>query len=114
MIASGACQKMRENPGYYQSLLRDFPEKSSHFINPIDLDIKRTWPRVDGITGANTPGWDRATTEASNLESSRNILLAYSRRNPYIGYCQGMNFIVSDILLHGIGEEVKGEYQIFY
>ena len=33
-----------------------------------------------------------------------NILYCYGRRNPSIGYCQGMNFLVA-MLLHVLGEE---------
>lgn len=37
----------------------------------------------------------------------KNVLNAYAIRNPYIGYCQGFNFITSEILLNEIEEEVK-------
>jgi hypothetical protein len=33
------------------------------------------------------------------------ILKAYSRRNPYVGYCQGLNYIVNFILEMGFTEE---------
>ncbi len=28
----------------------------------------------------------------------RNVLVAYTKRNPTVGYCQGMNFIVGRLL----------------
>lgn len=34
-----------------------------------------------------------------NLKKLENVLLAYSRRNDSVGYCQGFNFIVGRILL---------------
>lgn len=36
----------------------------------------------------------------------KNVLITYAIRNPYIGYCQGFNFIVSEILINEIEEEV--------
>jgi hypothetical protein len=33
-----------------------------------------------------------------NIIKLKNILLAYSRRNSTIGYCQGFNFIAGKIL----------------
>lgn len=33
------------------------------------------------------------------------ILKAYARRNPYVGYCQGMNFILHFIMTMGFEEE---------
>ncbi|CAK9065630.1 unnamed protein product [Durusdinium trenchii] len=44
----------------------------------IDRDLPRTFPRV--------PAVDR------ERERIRRVLLAYSRANPHIGYCQGMSF----------------------
>ncbi len=29
------------------------------------------------------------------------ILITYARKNPYIGYCQGMNFILNFIITMG-------------
>ena len=37
--------------------------------------------------------------KAENQKKLRNILLAYSRRNSKIGYCQGFNFIVAKLLM---------------
>jgi hypothetical protein len=40
------------------------------------------------------------------LDKAKNVLLAFSKRNPYVGYCQGLNFIIAEILNHEFGEEV--------
>jgi hypothetical protein len=39
----------------------------------------------------------------------KNVLSAYSKRNPMIGYCQGMNFIVARI-----SEVMETEEQAFW
>lgn len=33
------------------------------------------------------------------------VLQAYARRNPYVGYCQGMNFILHFIMTMGFEDE---------
>lgn len=50
------------------------------------MDLHRTYP------------CDEFFKKSSTLKSMKNILLAYSRRNVSIGYCQGFNFIVGRIL----------------
>jgi hypothetical protein len=35
----------------------------------------------------------------------RNVLQAFAKRNPMIGYCQGMNFIVGRLMKHTKSEE---------
>jgi hypothetical protein len=32
------------------------------------------------------------------IEKLRNVLSVYTKRNPTIGYCQGMNFLVGRLL----------------
>ena len=57
------------------------------FAEEIEKDILRTFP-----------GHNFFTSEGGK-SSVRNILLAYSIRNPKVGYCQSMNFIVGLLLL---------------
>jgi Rab-GTPase-TBC domain len=38
------------------------------------------------------------------MSSMRNVLIAYTKRNPLIGYCQGMNFILGR-LVQNLNEE---------
>ena len=86
MIASGAMREKCNNPQYYTTL-RDFPEGiPSPYETQIEMDLHRTFPQ--------DPFFKKKTT----IDSMKNILLAYSRRNISIGYCQGFNFIVGRIL----------------
>ena len=75
------------NKDYYSDLIRNYPD---NFVSPyesqINLDLERTFP--------NKPFFQNHT----NIIKLKNILLAFSRRNSTIGYCQGFNFIAGKIL----------------
>ena len=78
---------MELNKNYYSDLIRNYPDNFlSPYENQINLDIERTFPQ------------DTFFQEQRNLIKLKNILLAFSRRNATIGYCQGFNFIVGKIL----------------
>lgn len=72
---------------YYSDLIKNYPD---NFISPneyqINLDLDRTFPS------------DPFFQERKNIIKLKNVLLAFSRRNSTIGYCQGFNFIVGKIL----------------
>ena len=73
-------------PGYYEDLVKngiDDPE----IISQIQMDIHRTM--TDNVFFRAGPG----------VAKLNEVLLAYSRRNPEIGYCQGMNLITASLLL---------------
>lgn len=76
-------------PGYYDDLVQgaggEDPDPS--VIAQIDVDIHRT--RTDNVFFRKGPG----------VLKLRDVLLAYSRRNPEVGYCQGMNLIAASLLL---------------
>ncbi len=75
------------NPNYYNNLLNNYPENiPSPFEAQIYLDLGRTYPN------------DSFFTEKENIKKLKNILIAVSRRETTIGYCQGFNFIVGKIL----------------
>ena len=89
LIISGAKQEIINNPGYYDKLKKlvkispNFP-----YIKSITLDLHRTFPSNEFFK------------EEKNLEKLSNILSCFSLRNSIsIGYCQGFNFIVGQILL---------------
>jgi len=98
LIASGAKREMLNNKGYYQSLLKHFPNGTqSPSEKIIDLDIPRTFP--------NEPYFQ----DAKNREKLKNILIAFVRRNTSIGYSQGFNCIVGKLLL-----VVEDEEEVFW
>ena len=75
-----------ENKDYYRKLRDiglDYPSPS---INQIEVDLGRTFSEL---------GMDQSESMISML---RNVLTAYTKRNPLTSYCQGMNFIVGRIL----------------
>ena len=85
MVASGARNEMLQNKGYYNNLLRNYPkEMPSIYEKAIDDDIPRTF--------------HNSSDEILYSKKLKHILIAYSRRNISIGYCQGFNFIAGFIL----------------
>ncbi|KAI0636302.1 TBC-domain-containing protein [Trametes polyzona] len=88
---SGALD-MRE-PGVFSDLLAEC-DTSSSVVREIEKDVCRTMPLniFFGRTGA-------------GVEKLRRVLMAYSKRNPAVGYCQGMNLVTSTLLLVHADEE---------
>lgn len=91
-------ERRSKNPNYYQELL----DSSSSFIdqnsvkttiNPaakqIELDLLRTLPNNKHFE----------TLESSGTVRLKRVLEAYSKRNPKVGYCQGMNRLAAVALL---------------
>ena len=79
---------------YYKSLLNttmDYPNPSFH---QIELDLSRTFV-------------DMALEDDADklIPSLKNVLYTYVKRNPTIGYCQGMNFIVGRMIQYMNEEE---------
>ncbi|XP_012783173.2 TBC1 domain family member 2B [Ochotona princeps] len=77
-------------PGYFQSLLQTALEKQNPAAKQIELDLLRTLP--------NNRHYSSPTSEG--IQKLRNVLLAFSWRNPDIGYCQGLNRLVAVALLY--------------
>ncbi|KAF1840965.1 TBC-domain-containing protein [Cucurbitaria berberidis CBS 394.84] len=73
-------------PGYYQDLVNN-GEDDPIIASQIQMDITRTL--TDNIFFRTGPG----------VQKLNEVLLAYSRRNPEVGYCQGMNLITACLLL---------------
>jgi hypothetical protein len=86
-VASGAKKEMMQNKNYYYNLSRNFPDLiPSPYQNQIEMDLHRTFPQ------------DPFFQNEEIIQKLKNVLLAYSRRNISIGYCQGFNFIVGRLL----------------
>lgn len=83
---SGALSK--RVPGYYADLVtRPSTDDDPAVISQIDMDINRTL--TDNIYFRRGPG----------VHKLSEVLRAYARRNPEVGYCQGMNLITANLLL---------------
>ncbi|PBK72497.1 TBC-domain-containing protein [Armillaria solidipes] len=91
MECSGALE-MKE-PGSFTDLLAE-SDPSSHAAMEIEKDVGRTMP-LNVFFGGDGAGVDKL----------RRVLTAYSRRNPDVGYCQGMNLVTSTLLLVHADEE---------
>jgi hypothetical protein len=76
-------------PGYYDELVKGSTpaDADPEIVAQIDMDIHRTL--TDNVFFRKGPG----------VAKLKEVLLAYSRRNPEVGYCQGMNLIAGSLLL---------------
>lgn len=75
-------------PGYYEDLIaRSEEDDDPAIVSQIEMDINRTL--TDNIFFRKGPGVGKLSE----------VLLAYSRRNVEVGYCQGMNLITACLLL---------------
>lgn len=73
-------------PGYYDDLVASDMDDPT-IVAQIQMDIHRTL--TDNIFFRKGPG----------VAKLNEVLLAYARRNPEVGYCQGMNLIAGSLLL---------------
>ncbi|KAF8629644.1 hypothetical protein AX15_003375 [Amanita polypyramis BW_CC] len=89
--------EMKE-PGLFQDLLASMDheqdEESGSVVAEIEKDVGRTMP-LNVFFGGDGVG----------VGKLRRVLTAYSRRNPAVGYCQGMNLVASTLLLVFADEE---------
>ncbi|KAL4464471.1 hypothetical protein ABPG72_021164 [Tetrahymena utriculariae] len=89
MIASNAIMNKNQDISYYQQLknTKDFPD---YHISAINQDVQRTIFKQN---------------KEEMSQKLHDILICYQRRNPVIGYCQGMNYIVCFLLGLEFSEE---------
>ncbi|KAH9981699.1 rab-GTPase-TBC domain-containing protein [Russula compacta] len=85
--------KMQE-PGVFAELLAQTDSDGGVVVREIDKDVGRTMP-LNMFFGGDGVG----------VQKLRRVLIAYSRRNPAVGYCQGMNLVASTLLLVHADEE---------
>ncbi|KAI0027290.1 rab-GTPase-TBC domain-containing protein [Vararia minispora EC-137] len=85
--------EMRE-PGVFRELLAQAEEAGEGVGHEIEKDVGRTMPLNMYFGG-----------DGAGVAKLRRVLLAYSRRNPGVGYCQGMNLVASTLLLVHADEE---------
>uniref|UniRef100_A0A8C9U6S1 TBC1 domain family member 2B n=1 Tax=Scleropages formosus TaxID=113540 RepID=A0A8C9U6S1_SCLFO len=85
-------RKFKEGLGtnYFEGLLSTALEKQNPASKQIELDLLRTLPNNKHY----------ASPAADGIGKLRNVLLAFSWRNPDIGYCQGLNRLAAIALLY--------------
>jgi hypothetical protein len=88
MLASGAANLMNINKNYYFRLRDSVSIYPNPCFNQIELDLRRTFP------------YDDQDQVEKLIVPLRNVLFTFIKRNPTVGYCQGMNFIAGNILKH--------------
>lgn len=71
---------------YYTALRGHKVDYPNPGFNQIELDLNRTFPN------------DPPEAVEKYIDPLRNVLSTFVKRNPTIGYCQGMNFIVGNLL----------------
>lgn len=76
-------KKFRDSlaPDYYETLLNVARDKPNPASKQIELDLLRTLPNNKHYS----------SPSAGGIQKLRNVLMAFSWRNPDIGYCQGLN-----------------------
>lgn len=79
------------SPKDYYTLLRDkFNDIPTRFDDLIELDMNRT--------ASTPPDCDECETHRAKLKKCGNVLRTYVKRNPDLGYCQGLNYIVWELM----------------
>ncbi|KAK3598405.1 hypothetical protein CHS0354_005499 [Potamilus streckersoni] len=95
MNLSGAAQKMKENPGLYEQILKE--DYDPKLVETVSMDINRTFP--ENIYFA-------VSRDRNSLQRPLfNVLVAIGHKNSKVEYCQGMNFVVALMLLVMKNEE---------
>ena len=84
---SGAEQHLQDPSmkKYYQNLISSLNDYPNPNFTQIEIDLIRTFANEKN-------GWFQTQRVQSYI---KNVLSSFSKRNPMIGYCQGMNFIVA-------------------
>ena len=86
-VLSGSIYLRFQNPGYYQKLLEENKGRSTTSTEDIEKDLHRSLPEYAGYQSE------------EGINALRNVLQAYSFKNPDLGYCQAMNILAAAILM---------------
>ena len=91
---SGAIHSLTVDSGYYSRLVEKYEGQQSNATHDVEKDLLRSMPAH--------PYFQQG---GEGLNSLRRVLIAYSRRNKLVGYCQSMNFIAAMFLIFMTEEE---------
>lgn len=86
-LCSGSMYLRQANPGVYERILKENASKVSQAVEEIEKDLKRSLPEYS------------AYQTDEGIQRLRNVLTAYSWKNPDVGYCQAMNIVVAGLLI---------------
>ncbi|KAI5965945.1 GYP2 [Candida pseudojiufengensis] len=87
-LCSGSMYMRLENQGEYQKLLDQNQGKSSFAIEEIEKDLYRSLPEY------------AAYQNPIGINRLKNVLVAFSWKNPEVGYCQAMNILTAALLIY--------------
>lgn len=87
-LCCGSMYLRLEHAGMYKQILEDNKGKTSLAIEEIEKDLNRSLPEY------------AAYQSAGGIEKLRNVLTAYSWKNPEVGYCQAMNIVTAALLIY--------------
>lgn len=87
-VMSGSVYLRIANPKTYTLLLEENKGKSSQSTDEIEKDLNRSLPEY------------KAYQTEEGLARLRRVLVAYSFRNPELGYCQALNIVVAGLLIY--------------
>lgn len=87
-VLSGSVYLRFANPQTYSLLLSTNAGKSSQSTDEIEKDLNRSLPEY------------KAYQTDEGLAKLRRVLVAYSFRNPELGYCQALNIVVAGLLIY--------------
>lgn len=87
-LTSGSIYNRFAHAGEYQALLKRYEGVTSTSTEEIEKDLNRSLPEYPAYQ---TP---------EGIETLRRVLVAYSWKNPELGYCQAMNIVVAAILIY--------------
>ncbi|SCW01126.1 LAFE_0D05644g1_1 [Lachancea fermentati] len=86
-LCSGSMYLRFANQKEYVTILKANEGKTSQAIEEIEKDLNRSLPEY------------AAYQDEEGIKRLRNVLTAYSWKNPDVGYCQAMNILVAGLLI---------------
>ncbi|KAM9935137.1 hypothetical protein OXX80_005286 [Metschnikowia pulcherrima] len=87
-LCCGSMYLRVDSPGLFHALLSDHDGDNSLAIEEISKDLYRSLPEY------------AAYQEQEGIDRLRRVLVAYSWKNPEIGYCQAMNIVAAALLIY--------------
>lgn len=86
-LCCGSIYLRQAYPDEYQRILKENAGRTSQAVEEIEKDLKRSLPEYS------------AYQKEEGIQRLRNVLTAYSWKNPDVGYCQAMNIVVAGLLI---------------